>query len=405
VKLANYSTVRAALLLALLVQACAPSQEAESPSDHFTGTHLGLSDSVLAVFGTDQESAAYDLSTFTDTHLLSDGRLAVLCCGNTIMIYAADGRHVATYGGRGDGPDRFRTARMTVLPGDTLLVYDGMSKRATWIDPSVGIIRTLAYRNEVPVSFAIPIGVSTSGAILISSLHSFPNLVPPEAQDTVRTRADVISVLPDGNSTVLFQVPDLLLVGRPSPYGPPGFRVLDLVRYAGVGIIEVHQGVAYLLAGDSRRVVVRRLEDGVQPERSFEIAVPRAVVSDRDKERMIEAEIAPLQSGSPGGHAPPPDMAAALTFLRTSAFADSFPPIAELFLDIDNGQLWARHGGSRDAIGWGATRATLDGERTAVVESGLPGSRPLAFRGSDVLLARTGESGVVVFELRRLVGN
>src|SRR5690625_4203127 len=62
---------------------------------------------------------------------LSDGRVVVADGGSgEVRVFDAEGRHLATGGGQGDGPGEFRNlSRLYRLPGDTILAWDAGLRR------------------------------------------------------------------------------------------------------------------------------------------------------------------------------------------------------------------------------------------------------------------------------------
>ncbi len=400
---APHTRICSTIACALLFVGCVPEQREESDSRHPSPPSIAMADTPAVVFGGGRDSTVYDLGRTIDVDFLSDGRLAVLCCDNQILIYSPEGSHSATFGGRGDAPGQFRAARMIVLPGDTLLVYDAISKRATWLEPNTGVARSLTYLSDIPMGFTTPLGVSASGEVLLSSIHTLPRTELPALNDTTRSLAEVIAVLPSGARRLLLRVPDVLVVTRRPPVGAPDARLLDNVRYGGSASIQITGDTLMLLAGGSRQVELRRVWDDTATIGRFEIPVARAAVSAQDRAAFIAAETAPLRERALGGHPPPVDPEAVLNFLESAAFADSFPPIVRLLLDKRTGTLWAIHGGPREADGWQATQVDQRGVVLGRLEGTLPGSKPLAFNGTRVLVGRLQEDGVTTFELRSLL--
>lgn len=78
---------------------------------------------------------------------LSDGSLAVANAGsNEVRLYSADGSHIASLGGEGDGPGEFRAIVGFDNAGDSLIVLDA-SGRLTFFAPD----RTLLGTFSVPL--------------------------------------------------------------------------------------------------------------------------------------------------------------------------------------------------------------------------------------------------------------
>lgn len=69
-------------------------------------------------------------------YALSDGRIVVAeLAQQEIRYFSAEGEHLLTAGGKGDGPGEFtRLNDLVVLPGDTVLAFDGGHMRFTTFD-------------------------------------------------------------------------------------------------------------------------------------------------------------------------------------------------------------------------------------------------------------------------------
>lgn len=73
---------------------------------------------------------------------LSDGSLAVANMGsNEVRLYSADGSHIASLGGEGDGPGEFRAIVGFDNAGDSLIVLDA-SGRVTFFAPDRALLGT-----------------------------------------------------------------------------------------------------------------------------------------------------------------------------------------------------------------------------------------------------------------------
>lgn len=73
---------------------------------------------------------------------LSDGSLAVANAGsNEVRLYSADGSHIASLGGEGDGPGEFRAIVGFDNAGDSLIVLDA-SGRVTFFAPDRALLGT-----------------------------------------------------------------------------------------------------------------------------------------------------------------------------------------------------------------------------------------------------------------------
>ena len=79
----------------------------------------------------------YLLARVGDALALSDGRIVVVNGGsNELRIFDALGNHVATWGGRGEGPGEFTSlSRVYRWPGDSLLAHFSHGRRLPFSTP------------------------------------------------------------------------------------------------------------------------------------------------------------------------------------------------------------------------------------------------------------------------------
>ncbi len=84
---------------------------------------------------------AYIFSRVWGATRLADGRIAVADNGvPDIRVFDPAGRHLRTFGARGDGPGEFNSpVLMGTLPGDTLVVVDRMLRRLYLFDPETAV--------------------------------------------------------------------------------------------------------------------------------------------------------------------------------------------------------------------------------------------------------------------------
>lgn len=89
-------------------------------------TYCALSDEPALTLGEMEGEEPYLFNWVRGANRLSDGSVAVMNnSSGEIRIFGADGRHLRSMGGKGEGPGEFRIGRyIWVLPGDTLWVGD-----------------------------------------------------------------------------------------------------------------------------------------------------------------------------------------------------------------------------------------------------------------------------------------
>jgi len=107
--------------------------------------------------GAVEGESAYLFGNIWGASEASDGRI-VVSEGQTyeIRVFAPDGRHLVTFGGRGDGPEEFRGPPWITMAGlDTLVAWDPALFRLSWFGLSGGLIRQVALRDvmaDLPIS-------------------------------------------------------------------------------------------------------------------------------------------------------------------------------------------------------------------------------------------------------------
>jgi hypothetical protein len=104
----------------------------------------------------------YQLNHITGALRLSDGRI-VIANDYQLRFYDANGRHLRTVGGRGDGPGEFRTLEITLGRGDTILAWDNLRFRLTRFDSQGN--RSSIQTYEKPAS---PDGLGTERSKLLA---------------------------------------------------------------------------------------------------------------------------------------------------------------------------------------------------------------------------------------------
>jgi hypothetical protein len=99
---------------------------------------------------------------------LSDGRIAV--ANNQapdIRVFDANGRHLRTFGTRGEGPEDFDSPVLVgSLPGDTLVVVDRLLRRINLYDPDTGFIRA-GFADPALEGYLLTVGMFANGAVMV----------------------------------------------------------------------------------------------------------------------------------------------------------------------------------------------------------------------------------------------
>ncbi|MEX2470994.1 MAG: hypothetical protein WEA34_02365 [Gemmatimonadota bacterium] len=109
-----------------------------------------------------------------DVHRAADGRIFVADAGNAeVRVFSADGSHLATWGGEGDGPGEFR-APDALLPwpaGDTMGVWDSRQRRVTLFDSDGDAVRSFPISDVASVSSPRVFGILPDGALLLTGIE------------------------------------------------------------------------------------------------------------------------------------------------------------------------------------------------------------------------------------------
>lgn len=185
--------LRPLLLLSAVTAACAPgSDRSDAPTAATLRDSAGVTivENRAGAFDADAPwtvgaEPVLDLGTLegegpeaffriTDLHRAPDGRVFVADAGNTeVRIFSADGSHLATWGGEGDGPGEFR-APGALLPwpaGDTMGVWDSRQRRITLFDRDGNPGRSLPMSEVAGVASPRVSGILPDGALLLTGIE------------------------------------------------------------------------------------------------------------------------------------------------------------------------------------------------------------------------------------------
>lgn len=121
---------------------------------------------------------------------LSDGTIVVADRSNEVRWFDAQGRHLRSVGGTGDGPGEFQFIQLLRrLPADSVLVLSHFGTRFTWLAPQGDLVRT---RTTATVS--IRDGIFRDGALLASRNAG---LVPPGTTGRVQDETVLLALTLD----------------------------------------------------------------------------------------------------------------------------------------------------------------------------------------------------------------
>ena len=163
--------------------------------------HRALAGEPDLVIRSSEDDGATVLSDVRDVEVLSRGRVAVANgSGNDILVFDADGAHVATWGGTGDGPGEFRRLEwLASLPPDSLAAGDGRPRRVTIFDSDGGFARSFATASAVdPASRPVPprpLGLLANGSVIAAYFDR-----PAAVEGTARPSVEIVATAPAGDS-------------------------------------------------------------------------------------------------------------------------------------------------------------------------------------------------------------
>jgi len=111
---------------------------------------------------------AYMFQRIWGARRLSDGRIAVVDTrAGDLRIFDPSGRHLHTFGRKGEGPGEFdMPVLMGTLPGDTLLVVDRLLRRVNLFHPDQGFVQEATADPEIQ-GYLLTVGMFDSGSVLI----------------------------------------------------------------------------------------------------------------------------------------------------------------------------------------------------------------------------------------------
>lgn len=100
---------------------------------------------------------------------LSDGTIVVANSGTSeLILFDAQGQHLATVGGEGQGPGEFSfIVSLAVLPGDTLLAYDLRQRRLSWFDSQGRFVTSVWVPPHPPMYQPTPIGLLDDSTVAV----------------------------------------------------------------------------------------------------------------------------------------------------------------------------------------------------------------------------------------------
>jgi hypothetical protein len=125
-----------------------------------------LSPEPVVRIGALEGSSEVEFTGLVHVGVLGDGRIVVVDRGpNEVRWFDEDGVFQAQAGGRGEGPGEFLfPVSATLLPGDTLVLYDGRTQRLTAFDASASLVGTRQF--QVTSGFGVRLGGTGDGGMM-----------------------------------------------------------------------------------------------------------------------------------------------------------------------------------------------------------------------------------------------
>lgn len=326
--------------------------------------------------GVESGQPEYEFASIWAATRHPDGRIAIVDGGAAeVRIFGADGRHLRTFGGRGDGPGEFQEGPFVRWAGgDTLITWDPRALRLSWFDGEGTVVRdrslaSLLMEHPVPTARGSPTAwyLSPEGGLLAVGFaldieadrrhFGYPlHLVLP-GWDTVFAL---------GSHGVQEAIVTEEGLGVPNPFAA---WVRPAVRWDPPTVFVGGLGRSEIAALNPEGSVARLLRP----------AIPRASVT----ERMIEGHRDLWRARADSTDVSPAPFLAALAQFEVP---DSLPPFWALHTD-ESGNLWAARR-ARLEQGREVDLEVLDPEGTWLGTVRLPdGVHRILEIGSEYLLA------------------
>jgi hypothetical protein len=322
----------------------------------------------------------YLFSQITGVRLFPDGAFAVSdFSSRSIRVYSAEGRHVVSMGGSGEGPGEFGDINhLGVLGSDTIVAYDVSALRRTRYLRDGTLLGTTPFEpaDGWPEVY---LGTHADGDASVASLIPSPR----GGTDIVPDRMAIGRYAPDGSLLeVVDTVPGIRRAGGTAvvPFSPFMHAwVLDDSVY----VTDGREPVVDVL--DARGEIVRRIRVSIpRPDLDAAWGVLRAELTAQDRTQWIE-DLAPGVAEEP------------------------VPVISETMVDRD-GRIWLKHYEPatdathlRSGALAGGHWTVVEADGRVVAEVALPvGFAPMDATGRSVLGVHRDEldvERVVTYEL------
>ena len=243
------------------------------PLDSRLGWRVGLQATVS--IGTAEGDPAYELFRVGGAMRFSDGRIVVANAGTgELRVYDANGDHLASWGGQGDGPGEFGAMApggVEPWPGDSLMARDSFASRISIFSADGTFGRALRLRG----GYQRVVGPLPDGRVFAATLTSFER-GEPGTSEIVRPDLEYGILQADGSvqrDLGAYRGSELYMVNtvdgspfpRPYPFDRSAFDFLwgDLVVITTNDRYEIR---AYRPDGSLARII-RRAHEARAPTR------------------------------------------------------------------------------------------------------------------------------------------
>jgi Domain of unknown function (DUF4926) len=281
-------------------------------------------DSIPMVRIGSEETGPYQFSFIMQGLLLDGGRFAVAeAATNEVRLFAADGRHLRSFGRRGRGPGEFQViSGLFRYPGDSLAAYDQIARRTTIFPLSNGeprVVRTQAGGN------LSAFGALGSGQLLLYNPGSgyHPELHAGLQWDTT----DVVVLDPaDGTAQTIIRLPSRQYFveadGNTRPLAPAHYAIMAVSDRGFFWATSERYEIRFFDQDGKLRRILRR---PVEPEPVVPSMTDAWIAATLEDVRRTEGAAAVARNRQ--------------ALLAKASFGDQVPLFGRAFVDGD-GRLW-----------------------------------------------------------------
>jgi hypothetical protein len=259
--------------------------------------------------------------------LPGDDVVVVDAMARDIRLFNRDGDHIRTFGGRGGGPGKFKSALATALvPPDTILAWDIAQRRLTWFTAGGSVAREVSFASyaaatRIPLVFSpLDWRIAPDGSLVVVT----PKMTTRPGM--IETSRSMSLILDSGRTGLAFyETPkrQQLLVngyGMLSPFARPSAFAVGIVP-------ELRVFVAGRVAGWQ----VDSYDRGGVLREILRAHIPRVPLN-----RQVVQEARAIVASD---RYPEPERTARRTAFEKLNLPDSTPAISDILVD-ESGWLW-----------------------------------------------------------------